>query len=1452
MKNKKNNIVVLVAIILGIGIFLLPNVLAESETKTQVSAGNNTLKEAVASASDGDYLELNSGNYGEFITAENKEANTITINKDITICGKDRASTIMHNIFKFEKKADGTMPTVKLCNFGSHMANLGTDQIIFDVESKVDLTMENLYYYYIGRGSTIKVTMIEVQGHEADGSKITLKNTTMSSSYEGIYLKDVNNVTVDVNGDEPSDSNSSIGGLFAFHLENGEGNKITVKNSEISGRSYIQSRDEGISIINQKNLTFDIIDSTVHGVNPPDSGAPEGASEYLFSFDTKTSEKSSNVKINVKGKSKIIDINNRSGSAVFNFGTDNTSDNSNVITIGPEVTFEDGNGSPITILKKYNTNTNYVVVGIKDKDGVTTVKAYEKDKIIPDSDLPVESYSSDSRNYKLTKLESIKDNGGSDITSSFDKTSQVSVNMDIIPTYKKELNIKVKGNETEFHVLEDDKYEKLTSQGDAKSALDALEQDKSKKFSRFVDSKGTTVDANYVFTEDTEISAKYNVEVKFKLKEETIGPYTLEEGQTLADLKSNEKEELENLKTKNGKEFSRLVDDREATFEESTPIDKNMELTIKQKVSVTIGDKEFKIEEGLALSTEKDITDALDNLKVADKKTFKEYYNKDSNMKVENPKDELAVDGLKIGAKYTITVTVNSKEETIDEGKSLEDLVGDAKTELDKLKTPSNKTFKEFVNDKGEKVETNTPLNENTTITANYTVEVKFKLNGVVKGTYTLNENETLENLKPEEKTAVDGFKVEGGKKFSRFVANGETFETTTKITENIEIEIKQFVNVTIGEKSYEIEDGLALSTSNEISKAIDDLKDVSNKKFKEYYKGSNETVSEPKDELAVDGLKIGAKYTVTVTVNGKTSDIDEGKTLKNIEGDAKTELEKLKEPGNKILDKLYANGKEINEDDAIHENVTITAEYNVKVTVKLGEVTKEYTLKEGEKLENLPKDKLEELENFKKSNNRTFRRFTLNDETFNEDTSINENIELTIKQNVKVTIEGEVYELEEGKKLEDSEDILAALEKLANKSNKSFEDYYYKKSNAEVVVSKTSVVNDDIEILAHYQVTVEVDGETATVREGTKLEDIGDLQDKLTELRETTDKKFSRFVDATGKEIKDETELHENTVLTPKYTVEVTFQLNGETKKYELGEGQTLNDLDENSKNELESFKNSNDRTFSRFTLDGETFNENTQINKNTTLIIKQNFKVTIEGKDYYLEEGKRLEESKEILDALKAIRNINTKNFKDFYNLDSSDTIDNPEEFVLNDNLKINAHYTVTVTINDTDYELDEGETLNSIPKEVLDALKAEMDKENFSRLVDKNDETISLDTAIHENTVIKTKFNITVKIGDETFTLEAGKSLSDLEEDAKTKLNSLKKSTTGKKFIGYRDLKTGKIITDKTIINSDIELEILFEAVSVPKTFDNIIAYIIAFIASLGTTVGGIIFLKRKNNQ
>ena len=142
--------------------------------------------------------------------------------------------------------------------------------------------------------------------------------------------------------------------------------------------------------------------------------------------------------------------------------------------------------------------------------------------------------------------------------------------------------------------------------------------------------------------------------------------------------------------------------------------------------------------------------------------------------------------------------------------------------------------------------------------------------------------------------------------------------------------------------------------------------------------------------------------------------------------------------------------------------------------------------------------------------------------------------------------------------------------------------------------------------------------------------------------------------------------------------------------------------------------------------------------------------------------------------------------------------------------------------------------------------------MEKENFSRLVDKNDETISLDTAIHENTVIKTKFNITVKIGDETFTLEEGKSLSDLEEDAKTKLNSLKKSTTGKKFVGYKDLKTGKIITDKTIINSDTELEILFEAVSVPKTFDNIIAYIIAFITSLGTTIGGIVFLKRKNNQ
>ncbi len=1180
----------------------------------------------------------------------------------------------------------------------------------------------------------------------------------------------------------------------------------------------------------------------------------------------------------------------------------------------------------------------------------------------------------------------------------FDTDTPIDKNIEL--TIKR--NVKVSVNSNDHYVLKDSK---LSDDNELNKALEELAKGTNKQFKKYYDNTNKReIEAQSKADMDMEIIAQFTVDVTIDKEK-----FTIDEGQTLNDIKGEDLDRLNTLK--NGEYFSRYLKDNE-TFDEKTPINENTTLKVMRNVKITIKSDsqstEKYIEEGSILSSSKDIINALKELGNVQHKHLKEYYNetekrhitfkdletyqitKDSvivgryevkvtieedgetkrvitideknNLSSASGDDKKYLEDLKddpyfagfikgsdefnmdtevseditISIKRNVKITINGTDYYLEKGKNF----GESSSILDALKELSNvkdKALKHYYNETDhspilfDEVESFIATKD-IVITPRYTVEVTI-IDGNENKVIIIDENQGLETATSEDKEYLDNL-VNDDLYFSRFVdEDGNTFTTNTPVTHDITLKVMRNNKVTIAGKDYYLEKGLKLSEKVEITNALETLKNVQGKHFKEYYVGEDVIT---KDYKPTKDIVIKAHYTVVVTIDGEEFTIDEGESIKDIKGADLERLNKLK--NGKYFASYLKDGQEFADSTAISEDTTLTIKRNVKVVVNDTEfyvlkdsklcddtnlnnaleelakgtnkqfktyydVTNErivdiqskadkdmvivaqftvnvvidgetFTIDEGKSIKDIEGSDLERLNTLK--NGIYFSRYLKDNETFKEDTKIMENTTLTIKRNVKVIIEDKDYYVEDGLKLKDNADVVKALEAAKNLATKQFMEFCDVDTQEKIEDPLELEAKEDLKIKARYKIDVKINGKDYILEENSTLESLPlDAKEELQKMREVSNKQFVKFIDKNGNDVDFNKTLLENLEIIPTYNVKVTI----DDEEFIIPEGKSLKDIEGSDLERLNTLKNG--KYFSRYLKDNETFKEDTKITENTILTIKRNVKVVID-KDYYLEKGNKLSSDKAIVDALKGLKKVTNKQFKEYVKDDK--VLENPLELVANDDMVITANYEIEVTIDDKKYTLQEGQSLNDLEKEVLDKLKEIMKKDTFAKFVNSKNEEILLDTKLMENTTINAKYNVLVKIGDDKFIVTEGMTLNDLSKEDKLRLEELKNNhAESLKFKGYKNVKTGEEFTDKTPITSDIELELVFEEIKeeeptpevkpddkpttdetdkpdtnkpsnpsndVPKTFDNIITYIVLGITSLITLIGGVFFIRRKS--
>ena len=1390
---KRMRKIYVVILVFFLGLFIIPNTFAaDNVIKVSGVKTRDEFQKIIDDAKEGSIIEIDSVYYGDVPDNEAERlANQIVIDKNISIRGQGSGSILAFELII--KKRDGKVPTnVSLSNYSTSSAIKLTDEYAVDIQTPITLNIDKLTIFEIYRRPTtptkINVAALNIES-EASGSTININNSLINSSYDGILFKDVSNITLNV-------KNSSFGGgQIAIDLRNGSNNKLYFsENCKINARSQFFRNDDAIFISNQKSLLIDIKDTTIQA---EDSGEDSAATpDYVFSFDD--DNKSTDSIIYLHGNTKIIDKALNAGSAVFNFGKSNTPADNNRFIYMHTVEFINYANKNVYFLFKYNSSSEYAVVGIKDIGGATTVQTYDIGSTISKSDLSYQdTVNKDGRIYKLKNIEYVKANGIVDVVETLnDETITVKENMDIYPNYLKQLNIKIFSSPKTFNALEGDSYSTFKNQEEIKTLLESLSDSKTlnKEFVKFVEQEDESIEINddYNFTKDITIMPKYDVIVTVDGIE-----FRIEEGKALKDITDTR---LQELKTKDNKTFSRFVKDGE-TFKENEEIHENITLTVKQNVKVTIDGTIYEIEEGLKKdSLNEEARNKLKSMQEVDDKIFSKFVDAEGT---EIDADYQFVKDTTVNPEYNVKVTVYLKDEkkeyTLKEKENLTNLQEAEKSELESFKTKGNHTFSRFVLENGETFE------ETTTIDKNITIYIKQKVKITIDGSiYEIEEGLKKDSLNEEARNKLKSMQEVDDKIFSKFVdIDGKEINNDYQFVKDTTVTPEYNVKVTVylkeEKKEYTLKEKQNLTNLQEKEKKdLESFKTKGNHTFSRFVLENDETFEET---TSIDkNITIYIKQKVKITIDGSIYEIEEGLKKDSLNEEAKEKLQALEEIKDKEFVKFVdADGKEINNDYQFVKDTVITPEYNVKVTIYLKEEKKEYTLKEKQNLTDLQEAEKSELESFKTKGNHAFSRFVLeNGETFKETTSIKENTIIYIKQNFIVTIAEKDYILEEGKKLSSSTEILKALNSLAKVDNKIFE-YYYNVDNPSDIITAETIITDDISIKAKYDIIVTIKDKEFTLDEGQSLNELSeDGKRELEELKNVTNKEFVEYLNDKGETVELTTRLNENTKIKARYNVVITI----DGIEFRIEEGKTLKDITDTK---LQELKTKDNKTFSRFVKDGETFKEDAEIHENITLSIKQNIKVTIKEKDYFLEEGKKLKDSSKIVEALDSLKNVKNKTLKEYYNLDTNEVI--TKDSVINDNIKIGAKYKIDVIIENKTYSLDEGQSLNELSedgKRELEELKNVTNKEFVEYLNDKG-ETVELTTRLNENTKIKARYNVVITIDGIEFRIEEGKTLKDITD---TKLQELK-TKDNKTF--SRFVKDGETFKEDAEIHENITLSI-----------------------------------------
>lgn len=565
-----------------------------SHTYINVKPGEGTLKQAVEEAKDGDTLILESGCY----------KGDVTIDKNLSIEGVGVPATEVMGSLKI------TANKVSLKNFATSNAEVsefvyGKDvdsMKFFDIESKSDVTFENVRIWQIARpdaNDPVLAKMVYV-GNKADGSKLTFKNCIVDSLYDTITIES-SNTTLNIEGSSKSEAlamkdgaghNSNITTVASrapIVLKDGKNNTVNIKNCYIQGRSMFDYNGKVIQILDQENLNVNISGSIVKGAVSSSNKEKVGPTSVFY-----LDEKSSNVTINLKDDSKVEDAkaNSNISAAVFDFGEGDATSRKNKVVLEKGTTI-----SPVSEEEKYRTYDEYVLAGITDEHGVTTIEAQKKNSTIKDELEKIEDGIEVDGWYTDSKLK-----------SNFVKTTPLRESLTVYPKCPKYVEVQI-GDDT-FDVKDNVKVSELSDK--AKAEIEKLKTVDGKEFSRLVDQDGNTV------TDDTEISNITKISARYFVKVNISGiDYKLEEKQKLDNLGEDAKKALEALKNAEDKTFAKFLDQDGNIVHKETVITKNITITPRYSVEVKIGNEKFELVEGRKLSsiTTNKVNEALEKLR---------------------------------------------------------------------------------------------------------------------------------------------------------------------------------------------------------------------------------------------------------------------------------------------------------------------------------------------------------------------------------------------------------------------------------------------------------------------------------------------------------------------------------------------------------------------------------------------------------------------------------------------------------------------------------------------------------------------------------------------------------------------------------------------------------------------------------------------------------------------
>ncbi len=1309
----KKHIGVFLGIILLIGV-ILPHAFAQAEEGSYVEGTD--LKKAIEEADDGAILKLKKG------TSYNSENDVITINKNITIIGDEADNNSKAIILaSIVIEAPETI-TVNLKNYRTSPSGSsikGDNYKFIDVKSQANLNLDGVYIWNIYRSSSDDKSAIALNlGNGSDNSEVNINNSTLSCFYDGIHVLS-NSTTINIQDD------SSIEGKLAINYENGNSNKLNITNSTVEGMSTYFTDKEVIAINNQTNFRVKITDSTLEAKKAKEE-EPGNLPTHLISIND---DKSSDVQLDITGKTSLIDNNYMQGGNLFNFGPTTEPKNNNIIKLGKDVTL-----SSDEVDHKYNDSNDYAVVGIYDKDGASTIKAYKKNTSIPADDFPTETING----YRFDGWFQDKDK-----TVKFEKTSTIDKNLDIYPKFTKIVNVEINGKK--YQLDEGKTLENLDGVG--QSALNELKTpDGNYSFDHFEDENGNKIEMSTSIDKDITLKAIFKVSVTI---DET---YDLEKGKTLKDLMdSNEeaKQALEELKNKDkdNKDFASFVSGSEDILE-NTPINENT--TIKARYTI--------------------------NIKVGDDK----------------------------------------KEYPVDENSTIASLDGDVKDALNALKTASDKTFLQYVDEDGNKIEESTKLTKHTTIKAKYTIELTIGGNK-----YTVDEGTKLSELKDDALEALNALNVKTKKLTGYVDEKGNDIDANAGLTKNTTVNGKYNVVITIDGEEYEIKENQTLNDlDKEGANALKALEEVKNKTFKYYVDGEGKQIE--KNSPISKNTTIKGKYTVNVTINGKAYEVDEETKLSQLQGDALEAYNALASVEGKTFKKrVDSEGHDLDLEQELHQHIEIVGKYEINITIN-GE---EYSIEDGQTLNDLKEDGAKALKDLEDVTTKKFDHFEdTTGKTIEKTDKLNKHTEIIAKYLIEVTISGKKYYVNENDNLSKlNSEGKKALEALKNvdENIKKFDKLVDEKGNT---VEETDGLNHNLEVKGLYKVTITIGNKSFDIYENETLENLSTEGSQALEALKTPadgNGTWKRWQDKDGNTITSDTQIKKHTTIVPVYTIKVTID-----EEYELEKGKTLNDLiksNDSAKQALKALEKTDKILVGYEDEDKNAIKDNTKITKDVTIKGVYEVEITIGNEKFRLDEGQNINDlSKEGKNALDSLKNTTNKTFIKYVDGNGNE-IDFTKD--IHSNMVIKGVYKITVTIGDKTYTLAEGQTLNDLDEEAkqkLTELQNIKDKD-FSRFV-ASGKTVDMNTKLYQNTKIIPKYNIKVTIGVENFTLEEGMTLKDLSASDKEKLNELKKQGINQKFVGFRNVKTNKIISEDEEITEDIILEPVFEKINSNVTTDN----------------------------